>query len=122
MKSRHLSLGRQGEKLAEKYLKKNGYRILARNYRCRSGEIDLVAEEGRTLVFIEVKTRSNASCGHPLEGIDLRKQGRLSRAAGEYLLKNGDTERPCRFDAVSVLADNNGTVIELVKNAFEQKD
>jgi putative endonuclease len=120
MSDKHLCLGRHGEELACRFLKKSGYKILEVNYRGRLGEIDLVAEDGDCLVFVEVKTRDSLACGHPLESIDARKQRQLIRAASEYLAKCGAEERFCRFDAISVLrADGPAPLIELVKNAFE---
>jgi len=120
MNKDHLALGRQGEKLARKFLKKAGFRMVEANYRGRLGEIDLVAEDEKCLVFIEVKTRSSLSCGHPLEGIGPRKQHQLIKTAMEYLAEHGCEERICRFDAVSVLFEEGQEPrIELVRNAFE---
>ena len=120
MNKKHISLGRRGEELACKFLKKAGYKILELNYRGRLGEIDLVAEDGDCLVFVEVKTRSSLACGHPLESIDSRKQHQLIKVAREYLAEQGAEERVCRFDAVSVLqANEQEPQIELIKNAFE---
>lgn len=115
----HLSLGTEGEKIARHFLKKSGYRILEVNWRGRLGEIDLIAEDGDCLVFIEVKTRSSTDCGHPFESIGPRKQRQLIKAAREYLGEHGFEERFCRFDAVSVLSDNEKPKLELIKNAFE---
>lgn len=120
MIKKHISLGRDGEELACKFLKRAGYKILELNFRGRLGEIDLVAEDGDCLVFVEVKTRTDLSCGHPLESIDSRKQRQLIKAAREYLGRSGAEERFCRFDAVSVLhPDGQEPRIELVRNAFE---
>ena len=120
MTAEHLDLGARGEALAGKYLRRAGYRLLTRNYRCRFGEIDLVAEEGGNLVFVEVKTRNSAGFGHPLEAVDRRKQGQLIRAARLYLSEQGEEERFCRFDVVSVTFGADGApLIELVKNAFD---
>jgi putative endonuclease len=117
----HLVLGARGEDLAEKYLKKAGYRILARNYRCRFGEIDLIAEEGDSLVFVEVKTRSGGGFGHPLEAVDRHKRGQLTRAARRYLEETSATERFCRFDVVAVCLSGEPQ-LELVRNAFELEE
>ena len=120
MTKERISLGQQGEQLAAGLLKKEGYRILEFNYRGHLGEIDLVAEDGDCLVFVEVKTRRNFACGHPLESIDRRIQGQLIKAAREYLAAKGAEERFCRFDAVSVLnIVGHKPRLELVKNAFE---
>lgn len=120
MSSRHLSLGRRGEELARRFLKKKGYKILETNYRGRLGEIDLIAQDGDCLVFVEVKTRSSMAFGHPLESINPRKQHQLTKAAGEYLSGCGGEVRFCRFDAVSVLLSGEDEPrFELIKNAFE---
>ena len=120
MSNKHLSLGRRGEELAGKFLKKAGYKILESNYRGRLGEIDLVAEDGDCLVFVEVKSRGSLACGHPLESIDSRKQRQLIKAAREYLAEHGAEERVCRFDAVSVLyGGEQEPMIELIKDAFD---
>ena len=76
-----LPLGRRGERAAEKYLRRNGYRIVARNFRAAGAEIDLVAMDGETLVFVEVKTRRSRISGAPEEAVDERKQTRMRRAA-----------------------------------------
>jgi putative endonuclease len=119
MNKKHLSLGRRGEELARRFLKKWGYKILEANYRGLLGEIDLVARDGECLVFVEVKTRSTVAYGHPLESINPRKQRQLSKVAGEYLAAHGGAEQFCRFDAVSVLLAGDEPRIEVVKNAFE---
>ena len=119
MTKKRLALGKRGEDLAAIFLRKSGYRILERNYRGRLGEIDLVAEEGRCLVFVEVKTRSSLECGHPLEGIDSRKQKQLVKVAREYMTCEDVTEQECRFDAVSVLMAGDESQLELVRNIIE---
>lgn len=120
MSRQRIFLGQNGEELASKFLKKSGYVILESNYRGHLGEIDLVAEDGDCLVFVEVKTRSSLSFGHPLESINSRKQQQLIKVAREYLGEHGAENRHCRFDAVSVLqAKGQEPRIELIKNAFE---
>lgn len=99
-----MNLGREGEELAAEHVKGLGWRVLARNWRCRYGELDLVAEDGRTLVFIEVKARSTRRRGAPEEAVDAAKQARLSRIAAAYLAAHGASDRPCRFDVVAVEA------------------
>jgi putative endonuclease len=97
------------------YLKEQGYVILEKNFRCRMGEIDLIAREGSYLVFVEVKYRSNASLGDPLEAVDRRKQATIRKVASWYLMKKGLSDRvPCRFDVVGIL----GKEITLIRNAF----
>jgi putative endonuclease len=116
---RHLELGRRGEEAAARYLAGLGFRILQRRFRTRSGEIDLVAEEGETLAFIEVKTRSSSVCGSPAEAVDRRKQARLRRAAETYLARTGQYEAACRFDVVEVWDDPDGECrIDHIRDAF----
>lgn len=94
-------LGVYGETLAVKMLKKKGYRILARNYRCFYGEADIVAQDGEDIVFIEVKTRSNTDFGAPVEAVDDRKQQKYYDIAAHYV-KNIE-KVPVRFDVVEIL-------------------
>ena len=99
-----MALGRAGEDRAARHLEARGYRILERGFRTRDGEIDIVAADGETVVFVEVKTRSGMACGRPAEAVDGRKQRRLVRAARVWLHRHGASERPCRFDVVEVLS------------------
>lgn len=108
-------LGMENEQKAGKYLEKAGYEILEYNYRCRAGEIDIVARDGRYLVFCEVKYRSGFGSGHPLEAVDYRKQRVISKCALYYLTGKRLQDVPCRFDVVSVLEDE----ISVVRNAFD---
>src|SRR3989338_4420675 len=96
-KETNYASGKRGERIAEDYLKKQGYRILERNYRCSFGEIDLIAEDGSTLVFVEVKWRKDASCGYPEEAVHHKKIEQLGRLASHYLSR-AKKDRPCRFD------------------------
>jgi putative endonuclease len=106
-----LSLGREGESLAARHLEAQGLRIVARNWRGRSGEIDLVCEEGTRLVFVEVKTRSSRRFGFPEEAIGPRKLERMRRTAYEYLLKRFGEERPCQLDVVAVEPGPDGRLV-----------
>lgn len=101
-------LGQLGEKLACDFLKKKGYEILDQNYRTRCGEIDIVAREGDTLVFVEVKTRTNRMFGLPEEAIDARKQHKLSMTAEHYLAARHLYEKDYRIDSVAVEIDETG--------------
>ncbi len=114
-------LGAIGEEAAVALLRRRGYRIRERNVRCPMGELDLVAEEGGSLVFLEVKARSTVDYGAPFEAITPAKQWRLQRLATYYLTTRRLWDRPCRFDAVSVLVDPGGRVlsIDVIPNAFE---
>ena len=117
---RRLRLGRRGEEAAERYLMSLGYRILERRYRTRTAEVDLIAEDGDTLVFIEVKTRSSLAFGRPAEAVDGRKRARISGAANVYLARRGAGERACRFDVVEVLeAEGAPPRVRLIRDAFE---
>ena len=113
-------LGAIGEEAAVRLLLRSGYKILHRNFRCPLGELDLVAEDRGTLVFIEVKTRTSADFGMPLEAVSPTKQRRLVRLATYYLKGRRMLDRPCRFDAVSVVVSPAGRLqsTELIKNAF----
>ena len=109
------SKGNQGEAKACDYLRKQGYHIIKQNYRCKVGEVDIVAKEGDYLVFVEVKYRKNASHGMPQESVTFAKQKKISAAAGYYLMSHNVRENvSVRFDVVSVLGDE----ITLIKNAF----
>lgn len=113
------ALGADGERAAEKYLRRQRYTILERNYRCPLGEIDLVALDGKTVVFVEVKTRTGEGHGGPLEAVDTRKQRQIGRVAQTYLLHHRLQDRDARFDVVGVWHDGARIVCELVRNAFE---
>jgi putative endonuclease len=95
-------LGKRGEAAAAHYLRRRGYRIVARGDRQPIGELDLVAVDGRTIVFIEVKTRGGQQGGHPAEAVGPDKQRRLTRTALMYLKRHGLLEFPARFDIVAV--------------------
>jgi putative endonuclease len=102
-KSRHLRLGARGERVAEKLLRTKNYRILCRNYKVKSGEIDLVARDGENLVFIEVKTRRNTTRSRPAEGLSARQKKRIYRAAQNYMRSIGEPAVIYRFDLIEVI-------------------
>lgn len=113
-----LLLGRKGEELAAKHLEKHGYKIIERNYRIRGGEIDLVALQGNTLVFIEVKTRTSHKFGLPEESITRHKLKFLERAALFYRASRKNLPLAERIDVVTVdFTDSNQPKINLIKNA-----
>jgi len=116
---RHLLTGAAGEDVAVSYLQKAGYRILQRNYRTRIGEIDVIAREGDTLVFVEVKTRSGRGFGLPQAAVDYKKQSKITRVALTYLSQKKEMEMHCRFDIVAVWKQIAGFQVELIRNAFE---
>ena len=95
-------LGQRGEAAAARYLRRRGYKILARGDRLRPGELDLVVLDGDTIVFVEVKTRQSQEAGHPAEAVDEDKQRRLTRLAVTFLKRHGLLERPARFDVVAI--------------------
>lgn len=107
--------------LAERYLVGQGFEILARNFRCRLGEIDLVASSGGVLVFVEVKTR-RTDLGSPLESVDGRKQKRMMRAATFYLSRYGLHGTEARFDVVGISMGKGTHAIEHIANAFDFQD
>jgi putative endonuclease len=114
-------LGMRGEKAAARFLKRRGYKIVARGVRSRLGELDLVAVQDRTVVFIEVKTRAGTDAGQPLDAVTPEKQRRLTQAALAFLKYRGLLEERSRFDVVSVVwpVDAREPVIEHIVNAFE---
>jgi putative endonuclease len=95
-------LGKRGEDCAMAELMRRGYAILARRYRTRHGEIDIVAREGSTTVFVEVKARATGEFGTAAEAVSRRKQRRLVRMAVDYLARSGLADQPCRFDVVAI--------------------
>lgn len=112
-------IGADKEAFVCEWLEHNGYIIVERNFRCRSGEIDIVAREGGYLVFIEVKYRKNSAAGLPEEAVDLRKQRVISRVALYYLCRYGYGEStPVRFDVVALSGEKECSV-ELYQNAFD---
>ncbi|HSB06257.1 MAG TPA: YraN family protein [Thermodesulfobacteriota bacterium] len=114
-------LGKIGEEVALRFLKQKGYRILANNYVCKLGEIDIIAKEKDTLAFIEVKTRTSNLFGPPQLSVTASKQMQLSKAA-LYFLKQKNLENvKARFDVVAIILGPKGEEIELIKDAFDSK-
>ena len=115
------TLGQRGEIEAARYLKRRGYKILARGRRLAPGELDLVALDGRSIVFVEVKTRTSADVGHPAEAVDAVKQRKLTRLAVTFMKRHGLLEFPARFDVVAITwPEGRGRpTIEHFQNAFE---
>jgi putative endonuclease len=118
-------MGKAGEDLALTYLQGLGYKILARNYRKPFGEVDIIADDGGILVFVEVKTRAGIGFGPPFEAVTPRKQMQMSKVALEYIGRHGMTDRPARFDVVGVLfaapefSAAATPQVELLKDAFD---
>jgi putative endonuclease len=113
--------GRLGEAFAAEYLVRQGYEILEKNYRRQFGEVDIVARDRGTLVFVEVKTRHSHLYGAPVEAVDKRKQRQLSKIAQGYLLSCQLHDTAARFDVIGVTLDKNNqpAQIELIRNAFD---
>lgn len=111
-------LGQAGEKMAEVFLKKQGYRILERNYQTPYGEIDLIARESREIVFIEVRTRRGADFGTPIESLTRNKISHWEKSASSYLQKSGDFDQPIRFDFVGIDLSEKTPKISLTKNVI----
>lgn len=111
--------GAAGEEAAEEFLRLSGYRIVARNVRTKVGEIDLVALDGETLCFIEIKARASAEYGRAIAAVGPQKQRRLAKAAMLFLAKNR-SQRPCRFDVLGLDRGRDGAwSFTLVRNAFD---
>jgi putative endonuclease len=106
-------VGAAGEAWAVRELTRRGYRVLARNWHCRYGELDIIAEDGGELVFVEVKTRRGTALGLPEEAITLAKRRRLLAAAQHYLMEQETAERPYRFDVVAIELDGRGSAGEV---------
>ena len=111
--------GKKGESLAADYLKKNGYEILEKNFRCPLGEIDMIARDNEGLVFLEVKTRRSDDLGYPEEAVDRKKQTKISRLAAYYLQTKNLTNTQARFDVVAITMSGGSTEVKLIKNAFD---
>lgn len=114
-------LGRQGEDAAARFLKRLGYQILARSDQSKPGELDLVARDGDTIVFVEVKTRRSQEAGHPVEAVGAGKQRRLTRLAVTFLKRHGLLESRARFDVIAVTwpEGQRRPTIEHIANAFD---
>jgi putative endonuclease len=108
------ALGAEAEARAAQLLQRKGYRVVDRNWTCRGGEIDLVCDDGGTLVFVEVRARKDDAHGTPLETVRDLKRRRLILAAEQYLAKKELWERACRFDVVAIC----GATVEHVEDAF----
>jgi putative endonuclease len=112
-------VGRGGEDLAAEHLGRQGYRIIARNYRTRQAEIDIIARHEGVIVFVEVKTRRSAGFGHPKWAVTPAKQKKISMAALEYLKKHRAMQSRARFDVVTIQTVEGKACIEVIANAFE---
>jgi len=114
-----LILGKEGERVAELYLKHKGYKLVERNYRCSAGELDLIVLDRRVIVFVEVKTRSGPGFGSPLEAVEFHKQRKMIQAAQYFLSAKRLHQRDARFDVVGISWPGREPVVEHIENAFE---
>jgi putative endonuclease len=121
MTQARVQLGKSGEDLACRELERRGYAILARRYRRRRGEVDIIARDGPTLVFVEVKARDGNCFGEPTEAVTGLKRLRLRKLATDYIMRQHVRECPCRFDVVSIHFDGERPVVEIFQNAFDAR-
>jgi len=114
-----ITTGKEGEKIAAAYLKKNGYEIIEINFRCPIGEIDIVAKEENDLVFVEVKTRKSIELGYPEQAVGMRKQKKMSQLALWYMQKRKIADTNARFDVVAITLMPEKNEVKLIQNAFD---
>lgn len=119
MRNRQQKFGEKGEALAVRRLKKAGYKIIETNYRNRLGEIDIIAKENDTIVFVEVKSRRSAHFGNPKQAVTLQKQKKISMVALYYLKTMDLNTARARFDVVTVISNRDTPQVEIIRNAFE---
>jgi putative endonuclease len=119
MTAPRIALGKTGEDLACRELERRGYEIVARRYRLRIGEIDIVCRDGRTVVFVEVKAREGKVFGGAAEAVTATKRRRIVALANEYLARHRLSDQPCRFDVVSIHMQAGEPRIELFQGAFD---
>jgi putative endonuclease len=114
-----VAFGKTGEDLACRELERRGYAIVARRYRRRHGEVDIIARDGTTLVFVEVKARDGRAFGEAVEAVTPIKRRRLARLALDYMTRHRLVDCPCRFDVVAIQVDGEHPVVEVYRNAFD---
>ena len=114
--------GLAGEEVAARWLAEAGLPVVARRFRTRRGEIDLIARDGAVLVFVEVKLRSRDDFGRPAEAVTAVKQRRLANAAALFLARTGWGDRPCRFDVIEVRGGAAGWRVTHIADAFRPRD
>lgn len=119
MPRQNLEIGKSGEELAVEFLKKQGYRILTRNYKTKLGEVDIIAKDKDTICFIEVKTRYSDKFGFPQEAVLRNKQRQISKAALVFLKGNNLLNKKARFDVVAIRYLEDEPQLDLIKDAFE---
>jgi len=111
--------GNWGEDCAAKFLVENGYEVLTRNYRCKIGEIDIIAKNEEYIVFVEVKTRKNIAFGYPRESVTKYKQKKIHYVALNYITRYNLNSSFFRFDVVEIIGNEYGNTIQIFKNAFQ---
>jgi putative endonuclease len=119
LKKAKLIFGKEGERIAEIFLRKKGYKLVERNYRCAAGELDLIMLDRRVIVFVEVKTRSGIRYGTPLEAVEVRKQQKMIYAAQFFLSAKRLSHREARFDVIGISWPGAQPSVEHIENAFE---
>jgi putative endonuclease len=114
-------LGARGEKLAARFLKRRGYKIIQRNYRCKLGEIDIIAQQDKTIVFVEVRTKQTERFGAPQYSITATKRRQISKVALSYIREKRLMGQSCRFDVMAVIfsPESRKPRIDHIQNAFE---
>ena len=113
-----IKLGKKGEDIACKFLEKNGYQIMERNYRNRAGEIDIIARDKDDIVFVEIKTKISKDFAQPELSVNPSKQRKIVKTALTYLIGKGIKRTGCRFDVIGITGEKEQRKIELIKNAF----
>ncbi|MBA4367950.1 MAG: YraN family protein [Desulfobacterium sp.] len=119
MRNQKQQHGEKGESIAVEQLKKNGYKIIERNYRTKMGEIDIIAKDGDVIVFIEVKARQTTSYGNPKYAVTSTKQKKIARTAQVYLKSTNQLDKRARFDVVAIHLKEDRQSIEIIQNAFD---
>jgi putative endonuclease len=120
MSRQRIAFGKTGEDLAVEELERRGYAIVDRRWRTRAGEIDIIARDGETLVFVEVKARDDHEFGDGAESVTMRKRQTIVRLAQHYVQDTRWVDRPCRFDVVTIHLDSGQPVVTLYSNAFDE--
>ena len=118
MSAARQEFGEEGERVAERWLRRRGWRVLQRRFRNGHRDIDLVAEKDGTVAFVEVKARSGSAFGDPVEAVDWRKQRELARSAAVWIDRHGRPDDSYRFDVIGVLMEGNSVRVKHVQNAF----
>ena len=119
MTKERLELGKFGEELALRKIKRLGYKKIVRNFRCPLGEVDIIARDGDSLVFMEIKTRKGRSIGYAKEAVNARKKRQISKVALAYMKSRDCSDLRARFDVVAISLGRGKPEIEVIKNAFE---